>query len=215
MTAIPPLTDEHVLTLRRYSELMQEIVVRGEFMTASIDYRASNLPPGIALEFIYFQLRMICEVIALGCLLAHRDIAETGELRRQWRPRPIIDRLAALHPDFYPRPSRRVFNGDGELTGFEVRTDDGYATKKQLLEIHGRCGNYLHRGTFHRIINEKSAGAEIANAKRHADLIGNLLNAHQILLSDERHVMYTDMFDQETKNVRTWIYRANPKSPSI
>jgi hypothetical protein len=44
-------------------------------------------------EFCYLQLRLLCELIALGCLVAHGHIKETRKIKDQWSANIIISML--------------------------------------------------------------------------------------------------------------------------
>jgi hypothetical protein len=67
---------------------------------------AQTLPfprPAPAIELSYLQLRLICEAIALGCLLVHGDIPQsrTGHLKKEYHAGRIINALEKLHSTFF------------------------------------------------------------------------------------------------------------------
>jgi hypothetical protein len=45
---------------------------------------------------------MICELIAMGCLVAHGDLDHATKLRREWAADRIMEELEKLHPHFFP-----------------------------------------------------------------------------------------------------------------
>jgi hypothetical protein len=57
------------------------------------------IDPQIIAEFCYLQLRKICELIALGCLIAHGDVklVHTAKLLNEWNADRIISVLEKLH----------------------------------------------------------------------------------------------------------------------
>ncbi len=66
-------TKRQIEAINLYANLMSEVKVR----MASIETICNNqngLPGPLVREFCFLQLRMICELIALGCLTAHGDI---------------------------------------------------------------------------------------------------------------------------------------------
>src|SRR5262245_27923594 len=65
----------------------------------------TGLPEVAVREYCFLQLRMLCELIALGCLTAQGDL-QTGKLKDEYRADKIIRRLQQLHPDFYPYMQR-------------------------------------------------------------------------------------------------------------
>jgi hypothetical protein len=85
-------------------------------------------------EFCYFQLRIICELIALACLTAHGDIQGTksNRLQEAYQADLIIKALTKLHAKFYPVPS---IQSENKIDGSWQRTylTDGFLTKPELL----------------------------------------------------------------------------------
>jgi hypothetical protein len=79
--------------------------------------RKDNFQKAITLEFCFLQFRMICEGIALGCLLAHGDMPGTqaSRLQREFSAERIMRLLQTLHPKFYPAPVvERLRKGHGK-----------------------------------------------------------------------------------------------------
>src|SRR5205823_2168695 len=111
----------------------------------------SILPHQLVREFCFLQLRMLCELIALGCLTAHGDIEATTKLRNEWSADKIIDRLDSLHPQFYPLPVQQT------LLEVPIRhwhldpVSNGSITKAELLTLNGKSGNTLHRGSMKKL----------------------------------------------------------------
>jgi hypothetical protein len=144
-------------TMTLYANLMQEVKVRLEAINVGLTGQ-TNLPSPIARETCYLQLRMICELIALGCLVAHGDISaiKLEKFRKEWSAEKIINALSALHPDFYPRP---VIQKKSEELGVNWHFDSvasGFLTKAELLELYGKCGDILHRGRLKNLLKPQS-----------------------------------------------------------
>jgi hypothetical protein len=112
-----------------YSILMHEAKRRLLAMGTALEGK-TGLPKGVVCEFCFLQLRMLCELIALGCLTAHGDLM-SGKLRETWQADKIIRGLEELHPDFYPIAATEVL-----------------FTKEELIKLYWKCGDLLHRGTF-------------------------------------------------------------------
>jgi|SRR5882724_2304781 len=66
-------------------------------------------------EFCYLQLRMLCELIAVGCLVVHGDVEGTKGLCKVWAADKVMKRLEKLHPDFYPHPMVFTFPKPGPV----------------------------------------------------------------------------------------------------
>lgn len=92
--------NERALTV--YKQLMVEVVDRiASVRTAS----SGGLPvhPKISEEFCYLQLRMICEVIAFGCLVIHGTLMGIKPgLMTTYKASYIVKELEKLNPLFYP-----------------------------------------------------------------------------------------------------------------
>ncbi|MGE3580605.1 MAG: hypothetical protein AB7J28_04280, partial [Hyphomonadaceae bacterium] len=67
-----------VARLNVYASLMEEIKYRHRALNLAAANKIEGLGPLLCEEFCYLQLRMICELLALGCLVAHDDIPAVG-----------------------------------------------------------------------------------------------------------------------------------------
>lgn len=90
-----------------YAALMEEARTRLETLRRAVDGDL-GLPPFAVHDFGYLQLRLLCEIIALGCLVAHGDIAAARPLRKAYEADRIVRQLGKLHPGFYPVPAFRT-----------------------------------------------------------------------------------------------------------
>jgi hypothetical protein len=175
------ITKDQQKAMDRYAALMEEVKIRIE----SIEFAISGLlkfHPVIIREFSYLQLRLVCELIALGCLTAHGDIPgiKSRALAKAWSADDILNKLESLHPDFYPHPVRQVKHPDHyEL----VPVESGFLTKQELLALNGRSGAILHRGNLKRLWS-----GPISAQPNHSDVVDwvskikTLLNQHRLAL---------------------------------
>ena len=125
--------------LNAYVGLMEEAKYRLFAMDTALEGR-TGLPPGATREYCFLQLRMLCELIALGCLTAHGDL-QTGKLKKAYEADRIIRGLQRLHPKFYPIAAIRTDKGP------KLIHEHGL-TKEELVKLYWKCGNVLHRGSF-------------------------------------------------------------------
>src|SRR5215467_7755061 len=90
-----------------YSVLMHEAKRRLLAMDTALE-KKTGLPEVAVREYCFLQLRMLCELIALGCLTAHGDIEETRGpvLQKSYHAGDIVKRLERLHRNFYPIPRK-------------------------------------------------------------------------------------------------------------
>jgi hypothetical protein len=74
---------------------------------------------------------MLCELAALGCLVAHGDITQTRYFRKEaYKADDILRRLDRLHPEFYPVPVKPTF-GPGSVHVDPI--DGGFLSKPELI----------------------------------------------------------------------------------
>jgi hypothetical protein len=142
-------------SLSVYADFMEEIKLR----TDAIDRiyglcHKGQLDRRPTAEFGYLQLRMICELIALGCIAAHNDIRDVNAkaLLKSWSASDIMHRLENLHSEFYPRPTRqterKAWGPNGQPIMQVEAITTGYLSKADLIKLNGECGDRLHRGSY-------------------------------------------------------------------
>jgi hypothetical protein len=136
-------TQKQIDASNLYTALMEEIKVRIAFAELAITGRLF-IHSQLVRETAYLQLRLICELIAMSCLVAHGDIKSTQEKRftKEYDVGKIVDGLEALHADFYPHPIITQF----DAAPYGHHTTDITAvrlTARGVLEwadLAGACG---------------------------------------------------------------------------
>lgn len=140
----------------------------------------------IAEEFCYFQLRMLCEAIACGCLVAHGDITRLQSLerlRREWSADKIIKEIGKLHANFYPRAC--VFTITTQIDIADKK--DGFLTKLEFLKLYGQTHSRTHRGSLKDLgTRPPYTNVNFAPIVKWADKIHELLNNHLIQSPDRK-----------------------------
>ena len=78
-------------TLSRYSAIMNEIRRRIDGVEHCLNHE-TGLHRLLEFELCFLQLRKVCELIALGCLIAHGDIPEVHgkTMSKQWKEGEIL-----------------------------------------------------------------------------------------------------------------------------
>ncbi len=162
-----------------YTSIMEE----AKFRALSINTLTNSgyaLPVPLQREYCFLQLRMLCELIALGCLVAHGDIEETksSPLQKAYHAGEIVKRLEKLHPNFYPSPRKLVFNpGHVHLSDY----DREFLTKSELITLYGKCGDALHKGNLRQLLDPKNQPpADFRDIQEWGQKILNLLSVHLI-----------------------------------
>jgi hypothetical protein len=173
------VTKKQDAAINLYTKLMEEAKSRLSCINLAVTGR-TGLPSPAIREFCFLQFRMICELIALGCLTAHGDIEATTKLRDEWSASNIVNQLDKLHPDFYPFPSVKETTGrHHHLTPIK----EGYLTKAELLSLNGKCGDILHRGSLKKLMSPRSPlQVHFPDIDVLARKIARLLEIHSIAL---------------------------------
>jgi hypothetical protein len=198
-----------------YVDLMDEAKLR----LFSIDYALAghtSLPAWNVREFAFLQLRMLCELIALGCLIAHGDIAQTKSkrLRRTWAADEIISALDQLYPEFYPTPMQPI---PGQKNSLEYVTS-GYLTKSELKTLNAAAGGIVHRGTIAQLVPAKlDTRVNLDDVTKWTAKMKRLLWVHAISLIDGAQIYICSLSrakdDDRVQMVRVAIDRYEPLSP--
>lgn len=174
--------------LRLYLNLMDEIKFRIGYVKDII--HGKNLVPGtIGKDICYLQLRMICELIALGSLVAHRDIkAHAKSLADKYQADLLIKRMATIRPNFYPKPAVYPAGGMpsrfGDLRPEPTLLTSGFLTRADLQTLYHHCGRELHRGNLNLLLERHGKKVEILYSPigKWVDKIVHLLRFHRIQL---------------------------------
>jgi hypothetical protein len=180
---MPTKSDEAAKDL--YQSIMVEVMVRA-FSINSATQAPTGIPPPLIREYCYLQLRMLCELIALGCLVAHGDITKTKYFQKAYKADDILRQLEKLHPNFYPHPLKPSFtppNAQAPVGGLAMSDiQEDYLKKDELIQLYAKCGSVLHKGNLHRLltINMTPEADPFREITRWGQKMINLLTAHRI-----------------------------------
>lgn len=197
-----------------YANIMAEVKVRIEFILRIANAKV-EMPALIGREICYLQLRMVCELIALGCLLLHGDIkaAQAKDITKSYKADDLMRRLEAMHADFYPRPSIPT-DSDTGITHFEPHPGP-YLTKEDLIELVRRSGNIVHRGNLRRLLKgQERVQAELPDVLEWAQKIISLLDKHLVIAKGHEHSVVCFMADASVGGqVRVLAARTASETP--
>ena len=201
--------------IAKYGELMEEIKVRIACIDGVTKAEIGPLPIQIAEEVCYLQLRMICECIAVGCLLMHGNLKPKADLLKTHKADWIISELGKLHQDFYPEPleTKELTLPDGGAAWIPKKA--GFLTKGELQTLWNRhCGYKLHRGSAKDIMDRKASDDFCDPILNWRIKIVKLLERHTISTPDRRWVCYVSMRSaQADGGVLCQVYRAQHDPP--
>lgn len=177
------LAVDYRATIGTYCGIMEIIKSRAAVVHECLR-NPSSLDPQALYELCFLEFRMICELIALGCLVAHGDIKETRTKKLQndtYNAHEIVRALDSLHPNFYPRHNLETIR-DGKPIFVMRRANEEYLTKEDLKKLYALCGDILHIGSLKKLLNPDKRPKTQADVVKWLDKITNLLNHHKMLL---------------------------------
>lgn len=183
-----------------YADILNEINDRIGILNMAINGGMDLTAPFIR-EISYLQLRMMCELVAIGCLVAHGDIDDTksNNLQKEFNAEKIINRLEHLHPNFYPHPVRLTKNGNAIHV---ERIESGFLTKSELINLYRDCGEKLHRGRLKSFKkkSDKMMQPNFSDILEWGQKFIVLLELHQISSLDNLSHFFCRLKDQDTNN---------------
>ncbi len=203
-------TKDQTAAMKLYADIMEEI----KYRIAAIDAGTSNeLPvnPLFVQEFCFLQIRMICELIALGCLVAHGDItSKSAKLQKVWAADEILQRLESLHPDFFPVPVIQ----EKTSVGFHVTPKvPNPCPKTDFLDIYRKCGGNLHRGNLKKLVSQRSpTQVNYPNITSIAQKLYDLLSVHNVSMKGGRMVFLCILHNRDD-NMKVQVAIAEAFAP--
>lgn len=188
------LTADQTAAMEFYSSLMMEVRLR----IAAIDKGTTNLlgtlEPIFVQDFCFLQLRLICELVALGCLVAHGDITITKKLKKEWAADKIIGEMEKLKPEFFPlrcslerAPDKRVTN----LMGREAEQ----MTKAEMISLYTECNGKLHKGNLKNLLKARMPiQVRYPDITARAQKLRDLLSVHMMALDGGERMLICTMY---------------------
>lgn len=198
MTA-PLTTKAQNDALLLYAEIMEEAKTRLQWVEDAVNGR-NGFHGQLIREVCYLQFRLICELIAFGCLVAHGDITAKTKLNNEYAADRIFAELFKLHPDFYPVPHNQVQIAPGE-SHFEDVTEP-YLTRDLFKTLYVKTGSILHRGKLKKWVKTQSPILDdYIEIKAWRNKIVRLLGCHRLPMREGGRQFICFMTNSITKNV--------------
>lgn len=173
--------------MKLYSRMLHEARTRLELLEALLgnEMLLRGKPPSAwaTREFCLLQLRMLCELIALGCLVAHGDIAATHSkrLRKEYSADTIMSEMAKLHSMFFPVPMIQQIDAAGGSHFIANRTVHSL-NRDELCLLYAQCGDSLHKGNIKKIITPIDPNPDNSDLMMWTQKVHGLLSIHLIYL---------------------------------
>lgn len=190
-----------------YVDLMNEARRRIHAIRDIIDVR-DQWDPRILEEFCYLQLRMLCELVAIGCLVAHGDIKEKSILS-DWSIPSIMKKMRKLNLNYYPKGVRFEFPDNGSLNLAEYNAPQ--LSRDELVKLWAKCGSKLHRGSVKELISKSKIPfvVDLDIILEWGGKIRNLLDQHVISSADNsQHLIVSLSHWQANYEAGVWLAKS-------
>lgn len=177
--------------LLTYSRLMKEVRRRHDVVHRVLRNEVTADPRSLE-EFCYVHLRMICELIAIGCLILHGDVKETknGKFTNAYQADVIVKMLGKLHEDFYPKPGNKVLS-NGFLNHVDIHVD--CLTQNDLAKLYHKAGEILHIGNIKKLPVNWTRTPDFDAINIWMGKVLALLSSHRIVLIDRQNEVWVEM----------------------
>jgi hypothetical protein len=153
-----------------------------------------QLPARIAREVAYLQLCMICESIAIECVIVHGGLSEVQvrKLMDKYAADYIINNMKHAYDKFFPAPYdvTEIAPGQKHLEDSKLP----HLTQDDLKKLYNQCGSILHRGKPNTIVDgEIIDHGWIKDVVHYAQMITNLLTCHAIVMQGHEKAIFIDL----------------------
>jgi hypothetical protein len=169
-----------------YCDLMEYIKWRVESVLKTIHLvrtKQHYLDDRLAAEFCLLQLRMCCELLAIGCIAIHTDVPQTARLQKMWNADSIMSAFEKLKPEFFPEGTRDERQEGGVIQQHAV---DGAMTKDEFLKAYNLFGGMLHTGNFQRYKTGSVETYDFSIIEQFLEKLTKLLSAHVYFLEQNK-----------------------------
>lgn len=177
-----------------YANLMDEVKVRIGCINTAIKNPAL-FPTPIIREFCYLQLRLLCELIALSCLVAHGDIKNLP--MREYSADDILKQLSKLRAHFYPFACKQTVDPSnaGGPKQFQLQEiHPAPLSRDDLIKLYSSTHKHLHRGNLKRLLSSQTPLELTINLPEivgWAQKINDLLSIHTIAIDENNLIICT------------------------
>ncbi len=179
--------------VQKYLTLMAEIKRRTTVTAALANGMTHVVYKATTIESIYLQYRKALELIALGSLVANKEVFSRvyHDFAKYWNAELLVKDIERVNPDFYPRPIVQKPSG---VPGIEMEWSDrpnDYLTKDELIKLYKKCGAIMHSGNpYGSQVDYSYYESMVAHW---GTRIVNLLNAHYIRLVNDPNLYLIQM----------------------
>ena len=200
-----PFTESDIEAASIYLRLMEEAKTRFSLIK-TITHEDTTYPRGIVQEICYLQLRCLCEVVTLGCLTAHGDMATPKLVRKTYEPSKILKALDKLEDRYYyPQPADVVTQGNH--THYIARPDKTHLAKDEISTLWGLSGDRLHRTSLNKFLRPSDDDmSDFTEINQWTEKLIGLLEHHWIVLVKYKKGIFVSLFGGEDEQTIVQLY---------
>lgn len=175
---------------------MHEVKLRIEVINLSLNGQ-TRLSAPVVREICWLQLRMLCELVALSCLVAHGDISQLQghKLGRSHSADEIMTRMTKLRPHFYPVACRQERAPIGSEVSYNmIAINPSPLSKEDLLSLYGKSHKHVHRGSLKSLLSMDihspwDVRIDAPEIAKWAQKINDLLSIHAIAIDSDNLII--------------------------
>jgi len=174
-----------------------------------------NLPDGLAREVCYLQLRHICELMAIGCLVIQGDYKSSRSLTGEYNPQRMFRSLGRLYPRFFPQSV--TITREADIIDIRGRLNPEAITREELEHLWSTTGNYLHRLKINNFFRpENWAARDIwTEIESYVAKFEALLNPHAIEMHNPNILVFASLDGDGGKPGLTFVEYGAEKADLI
>ncbi len=151
-----------------------------------------NAPFGIAREICYLQLRHICELVAIGSVIVQGDYTSSPDFTGEYAPSKVFKSLDKHYPGSFPQ-TLVIEKGENGIQ-FKCNVSRNEMTRKEMEELWGRTGNFLHRLKLKNFFREETELNIWPEIDQHTAKLKALLNPHAIAMHKPKILVCASLY---------------------
>ena len=191
----------------KYCNLMEGIKKRTQVIDIFLSGSSHALYKATTIESICLQLRKILELIALGSLVANKEVFSKiyTEFSKYWNAELIFKDIERINSEFYPKPIVEIPRSQlGVKMDWKDKDPKQYLTKKEFIKVYKKCGAIMHSGNPYG--SHIDYGYYDKNIPIWRKKVINLLTTHQIRLLNDPNIYLIHMKEKTDEKVHHYIF---------
>lgn len=179
-----------------YSVAIKAIAMRLLAAEKTLDELVKNPDDPFALqgcELAVLQIRIVCELLMLGCQMAHLEDAGAEIANNKWRPVDAYAQLRDLSEHPLPMPVSVEYHkhGEGRHHIEPLAKPIPFAA---ISRLYGVCGDFLHAPTIKKVLSDKIPEFDVGLLRRWLAELKQLIGAHALMLPG-RNIIFLSLWE--------------------